>query len=68
MGFLKPAKALETPVTGGNVPLYNESNKDKEIITNPTPVIGMVGKIDDVKKAISSEWKNLYDQIWLIVQ
>ena len=26
----------------------------------------MVGKIDNVKKAISSEWKNIYDQIWLI--
>ena len=26
----------------------------------------MVGKIDNVKKAISSEWKNIDDQIWLI--
>jgi phosphoribosylformylglycinamidine synthase len=67
-GISEACKALETPVTGGNVSLYNESkNKDKEITPiNPTPVIGMVGKIDDVKKAISSEWKNLYDQIWLI--
>ncbi len=31
-----------------------------------TPVIGMVGKIDNVEKAISSEWKNIEDQIWLI--
>ncbi|MBO8231019.1 phosphoribosylformylglycinamidine synthase subunit PurL [Prochlorococcus marinus str. MU1402] len=61
-------KALETPVTGGNVSLYNESkNKDNKITPiNPTPVIGMVGKIDNAEKAISSEWKNLNDQIWLI--
>ena len=67
-GISEACKALETPVTGGNVSLYNESkNKDNEITPiNPTPVIGMVGKIDNVKKAISSEWKNIYDQIWLI--
>ena len=67
-GISEACKALETPVTGGNVSLYNESkNKDNEITPiNPTPVIGMVGKIDNVKKAISSEWKNNHDQIWLI--
>jgi len=67
-GIAEACKALETPVTGGNVSLYNESkNKDNEITPiNPTPVIGMVGKIDNVEKAISSEWKNIEDQIWLI--
>ncbi len=67
-GISEACKVLETPVTGGNVSLYNESkNKDNEITPiNPTPVIGMVGKIDNVKKAISSEWKNINDQIWLI--
>ena len=60
--------ALETPVTGGNVSLYNDSkNKDNEVTPiNPTPVIGMVGKIDNVEKAVSSKWKNINDQIWLI--
>ena len=67
-GISEACKVLETPVTGGNVSLYNESkSKDNEITPiNPTPVIGMVGKIDNVKKAISSEWKNTHDQIWLI--
>ncbi|MBO6972852.1 MAG: phosphoribosylformylglycinamidine synthase subunit PurL [Prochlorococcus marinus CUG1434] len=67
-GISEACKALETPVTGGNVSLYNESkSKDNEITPiNPTPVIGMVGKIDNVEKAISSEWKNIHDQIWLI--
>ncbi len=67
-GISEACKVLETPVTGGNVSLYNESkNKDNEITPiNPTPVIGMVGKIDNVKKAISSKWKNIQDQIWII--
>jgi phosphoribosylformylglycinamidine synthase len=67
-GISEACKVLETPVTGGNVSLYNESkNKDNDITPiNPTPVIGMVGKIDNVEKAISSEWKNVNDQIWLI--
>ncbi len=67
-GIAEACKALETPVTGGNVSLYNESKNIDNLITpiNPTPVIGMVGKIDNVEKAISSEWKNIEDQIWLI--
>ena len=67
-GISKACLALETPVTGGNVSLYNESKNDKNQITpiNPTPVIGMVGKIDNVEQAISSGWDNIDDQIWLI--
>jgi len=67
-GIAEACKALETPVTGGNVSLYNESKNKDNLITpiNPTPVIGMVGKIDNIEKAISSEWKNIDDQIWLI--
>jgi len=67
-GISEACKVLETPVTGGNVSLYNESkNKDNEITPiNPTPVIGMVGKLANVEKAISTEWKNINDQIWLI--
>jgi phosphoribosylformylglycinamidine synthase len=67
-GIAEACKLLETPVTGGNVSLYNESKGKDNVITpiNPTPVIGMVGKIENVEKAISSEWKNIDDQIWLI--
>jgi phosphoribosylformylglycinamidine synthase len=67
-GISDACKALETPVTGGNVSLFNESKNIDNKITpiNPTPVIGMVGKIGNVEKAISSEWKNINDQIWLI--
>jgi len=67
-GISEACKVLETPVTGGNVSLYNESKSTDNKITpiNPTPVIGMVGKIDNVEKSISSAWKNINDQIWLI--
>ncbi len=67
-GISEACKALETPVTGGNVSLYNESkNKDNEITPiNPTPVIGMVGKLENIDEAISSEWQNTDDQIWII--
>ena len=65
-GISEACKALET-LLQVNVSLYNESkNKDNKITPiNPTPVIGMIGTID-VEKAISIEWKNLHDQIWLI--
>jgi len=67
-GISEACKTLETPVTGGNVSLYNESKNNANEITpiNPTPVIGMVGKIDNVEKAITTAWKNIDDQIWLI--
>ena len=67
-GISEACKAFETPVTGGNVSLYNETKNIGNKITpiNPTPVIGMVGKIENVKKAIGSGWKNVNDQIWLI--
>ncbi len=67
-GISKACIALETPVTGGNVSLYNESKSQNNQVTpiNPTPVIGMVGTIKNVGKAISSGWKNLNDQIWII--
>ena len=67
-GISKACIALETPVTGGNVSLYNESKNQNNEITpiNPTPVIGMVGIIKNVDKAVSSGWKSINDQIWVI--
>ena len=67
-GISEACKVLETPVTGGNVSLYNESKNKYNKVTpiNPTPVIGMVGRIDNVEQAISSKWKNIHDQIWII--
>ncbi|MEK9500962.1 phosphoribosylformylglycinamidine synthase subunit PurL [Gaopeijia maritima] len=44
-GLGEACQAFETPVTGGNVSLFNET--DGKAI-HPTPVIGMVGVIDDI--------------------
>ncbi len=50
-GIGEACTALGTPITGGNVSLYNET-KGEGIY--PTPVIGVVGIIDDVTKAVRS--------------
>ena len=48
-GMAKAAKSLNVPVVSGNVSLYNET--DGKAI-DPTPVIGMVGTIDNVSDAV----------------
>lgn len=54
---------FETPVTGGNVSFYNQSPNRA---VNPTPTIGMLGLIDDVSKAMTLNFKNEGDAIFLI--
>ena len=41
---------LDTPVTGGNVSFYNQSSDDGPVY--PTPTIGMIGTIDDIRDAL----------------
>ena len=50
-GLGEACTALGTPVTGGNVSLYNENPQGA---VHPTPVIGMVGVLDDVANAVAS--------------
>lgn len=57
------AQQLNTPVISGNVSLYNET--DGQAIY-PTPMIGMVGLLDDVNKAMTIGFKNPGDIIYLI--
>jgi phosphoribosylformylglycinamidine synthase II len=47
-GLGDACRALDVPVTGGNVSLYNESATGP---IYPTPVIGMVGRLPDVRRA-----------------
>src|SRR6184192_3817365 len=51
-GIAEACRAFGTPVTGGNVSLYNESPAG---VVDPTPTIGMVGLIDD-EKHITTQW------------
>jgi len=46
-GMAEAARALDVPVVGGNVSLYNES-RGRDI--DPTPVVGMVGLIDELQR------------------
>src|SRR5438067_5804704 len=51
-GIAEACRAFGTPVTGGNVSLYNESPLG---VVDPTPTIAMVGLIDD-EKHITTQW------------
>jgi phosphoribosylformylglycinamidine synthase II len=62
-GVAEACRAFGTPVTGGNVSLYNESPLG---VVDPTPTIAMVGLIDD-EKHITTQWfKNEGDIIILV--
>jgi phosphoribosylformylglycinamidine synthase len=54
-GIGEACLALGTPITGGNVSLYNETRGEG---IYPTPVIGIVGIIEDVTKSVPSDFKN----------
>lgn len=62
-GIRDACRILETPVTGGNVSFYNES---KNYTVYPTPVIGMLGIIDDINFILSTDFKEPNDYIILI--
>lgn len=54
---------LDTPVTGGNVSFYNQS-EDGPVY--PTPTIGMVGVLDSMDQKMSLNFKHAGDSIYLI--
>jgi len=62
-GMAEACRAFETPVVSGNVSFYNET-EGRGIL--PTPVIGMVGLIEDVKRVVSPGFKNEGDVIALL--
>src|SRR2546429_6038956 len=64
-GIAEACRAFGTPVTGGNVSLYNESPAG---VVDPTPTIGMVGLIDE-ERHITTQWfKNADDVVILAGQ
>ena len=62
-GMAEACRALETPVVSGNVSFYNET-EGRGIL--PTPVIGMVGLIEDVRRTIQPGFKHEPDFIALL--
>lgn len=66
-GMSKACEKFKTPVTGGNVSFYNQSNiKGKVEPVFPTPTIGMIGIIEDKKNVTSLSYKKKGDLIYLI--
>ena len=62
-GLADACRALGTPVVSGNVSLYNESSG---VPVAPTPVVGMLGVLDDVSKVVPMGFQSQGDAIVLL--
>jgi phosphoribosylformylglycinamidine synthase len=62
-GMGAACRKFNTPVTGGNVSFYNQ-NPDGPVF--PTPTIGMVGIVEDMKNRMTLDFKNEGDVIVLL--
>jgi phosphoribosylformylglycinamidine synthase II len=54
---------LGIPVTGGNVSFYNQTG---EVPIHPTPVVAVLGTIDDVGRRVPSGWQDAGDNLYLL--
>ena len=62
-GLADGCLALGIPVTGGNVSFYNQTG---DVAIHPTPVVGVLGVIDDVARRIPSGWQDAGHNIYLL--
>src|SRR5271168_4213697 len=62
-GLTEACNALGTPITGGNVSFYNETLGHS---IYPTPVIGVLGVLDDSSKVVKIGFRNAGDVILLL--
>ena len=67
-GVADACRELATPVTGGNVSLYNETldSEGNPQPIYPTPVIGMVGLVPDINRICGQSWVKAGDVIYLL--
>src|SRR5699024_2100726 len=67
-GLADACLELEIPVTGGNVSLYNSTGEPGQIDSaiHPTPVVGVLGIIDDVTRALTTGWREGEQSIYLL--
>ncbi len=63
-GLAYACRAMELPIVSGNVSLYNDSNGESAIY--PTPVVGMIGVIDDYGKRVGAGFRADGDFVLLI--
>ncbi|MGB4780273.1 phosphoribosylformylglycinamidine synthase subunit PurL [Microbacterium sp.] len=62
-GLAEACLELGVPVTGGNVSFYNQTG---DVPIFPTPVVGVLGIIDDVARRIPSGWQDAGQNIYLL--
>ena len=62
-GMAEACQTLETPITGGNVSLYNETLGEG---IYPTPVLGVVGILEDVAKAMTFHFRQPARDLFLL--
>ena len=62
-GLANGCYELGTPVTGGNVSFYNQTG---DVPIHPTPLVGVLGIIDDVSRRIPSGWQDEGQNIYLL--
>jgi phosphoribosylformylglycinamidine synthase len=62
-GIADACRALDAPIVGGNVSFYNET-EGRAI--HPTPTIGMVGVLEDVRSALTQWFKKEGDHVFLL--
>jgi phosphoribosylformylglycinamidine synthase len=62
-GLAEACTALETPITGGNVSLYNETLGEG---IYPTPVVGVVGMIENVADAMTFHFRRADRDVFLL--
>ena len=67
-GIAEACRALNTPVTGGNVSLYNETRRDDGTLQpiHPTPVVGMVGLVENIERVVGLGWRQPGDAVLLL--
>ena len=67
-GISEACRVLKTPVTGGNVSLYNETRSEDGTLQpiHPTPVIGMVGLVENISRVIGMGWRQPGDIVMLL--
>src|SRR6478735_2205061 len=67
-GLADACQELGVPVTGGNGSLYNGTGEPGQIDSSihPTPVVGVLGVLDDVAHATPSGWRETGESIYLL--
>jgi phosphoribosylformylglycinamidine synthase len=67
-GLADACQELSVPVTGGNVSLYNTTGEAGAIDSSihPTPVVGVLGVVDDVHRVTASGWRTPGQAVYLL--